>query len=88
MNNESIMDIKQQIMNFSQLEDIRHIDAYLDNHSSISFKPNGLELEETGFLYSLNMSDGCSFKYYVPYEKIVYISVVYNCPKSLNSSGE
>lgn len=87
MDNESIMDIKQQLADFKELEDVRHIDVYIDNGSLVSCNTD-MELKETGLLYSFTMEDGCSFKYYVPYDKIAYVSVVYDCPKRLSDLGE
>ena len=88
MDNEAKMDIIQQLTDFKELEDIRHIDVYLNNGNFVSCNVSNLELNETGFLYSFSLDDGCSFKYYVPYENISYIAVTYGCPKSLNELGE
>lgn len=87
MDEETILDIKQQLMDFLELEEIKHIDIRLKSGNLVSHGlDSNLEFKETGFICHFDMEDGCSFRHYVPYENIDYISATYNCPRRLGES--
>lgn len=68
------------------LEDVIGINFYMSNGNSISFdfrEDASLEISDTSCTYTHIVRDGCSIRYYVSYENVSYISVIYGCPKVL-----
>lgn len=85
------MAIKEEINNYlnNQLD---YLEIYLINGMSyIVYKPNQddaeagqITLEESGIRIVISFVDSCKQSTYIPYDNIVYINTIFECPQLEN----
>ena len=82
--------MKNMINEFLEKENLTYIDIHMSNMNIISaYKPNSDDINSNSIVVSDNgviitkqlENIGCASETYLPYEKMVYVDAIFNCPK-------
>ena len=82
------MAIKEEISN-SLTNQLNYLELYLSNGMAYYvYKPNQddieagqIQLEEIGIRIITNFADGCKHNTFIPYDNIVYVNSIFDCPR-------